>query len=75
VGPLATAVHGPGVAGDVLVVVLAALYWVPYERRARRLARQGRPVAGWRRACYGAAIVVLIIALSSPLGDLSEKLL
>jgi putative membrane protein len=73
--PVAAAVQGPGVAADVLVVALAALYWVPYHRRAARLAGQGRPVPRWRQQCYAAGLAVLIIALSTPLGDLSEKLL
>jgi putative membrane protein len=73
--PLAAAVHGPGAAGDVLVLALAALYWVPYHRRAARLAREGRPVPRWRRQCYAAGLLVLVVALSTPLGDLSEKLL
>ncbi len=73
--PLATAVHGPGVASDVVLVALAALYWVPYHRRAARLAREGRAVPAWRQRCYAAGLVVLIVALSTPLGDLAEKLL
>jgi cytochrome c oxidase assembly factor CtaG len=73
--PLAAAVQGPGAVADVLVVALAALYWVPYHRRARRLAREGRAVPAWRRGCYAAGLAVLIVALSTPLGDLSEKLL
>ena len=73
--PVADAVQGPGVAADVLIVALAALYWVPYHRRARRLAREGRSVPRWRQWCYAAGIVVLIFALSTPLGVLSEKLL
>ena len=36
------AIHGPGVASDVVLVPLAALYWLPYHRRARRLAAEGR---------------------------------
>ena len=73
--PLAESVAGPGVVADVFVVALAALYWLPYHRRARRLATEGRGVPRWRQACYAAGIVVLIVALSTPLGVLSEKLL
>jgi len=72
---LAEAVAGPGVSADVFVVVLAVLYWLPYHRRARRLAGEGRPVPRWRQCCYAGGIVVLIGALSTPLGVLSEKLL
>ena len=73
--PLAAPVQGPGVAADVLIVALAALYWVPYHRRALRLAREGRGVPRWRQWCYAAGIAVLIVALSTPLGLLAEKLL
>ena len=69
------AVAAPGIAADVLVVALAVLYWVPYRRRALRLAREGRPVPRWRQCCYASGLVVLVCALSSPLGVLAEKLL
>ena len=48
---------------------------MPYHRRAARLAREGRPVPRWRQWCYGGGLVVLIVALSTPLGVLAEKLL
>ena len=73
--PLAESVAGPGVVADVFVVALAVLYWLPYHRRARRLADEGRAVPRWRQACYAGGIVALIGALSTPLGVLSEKLL
>ena len=72
---LAPAVHGPGVTADVFVVALAVLYWVPYHRRAGRLAREGHAVPRWRQWCYAAGLLVLVAALSTPLGVLSEKLL
>ena len=72
---LAAKVAGPGLSADIFVLALAVLYWVPYHRRAGRLARDGHAVPRWRQACYAGGIVVLIVALSTPLGDLSEKLL
>jgi hypothetical protein len=72
---IAPAVKGPGLSADVLVVALAVLYWVPYHRRAGRLAREGHAVPRWRQWCYGAGLLVLVAALSTPLGVLSEKLL
>ena len=39
---LAEAVAGPGISADVFVLALAVLYWLPYHRRAGRLAREGR---------------------------------
>jgi cytochrome c oxidase assembly factor CtaG len=72
---LAPPVQGPRVTADVFVVALAILYWVPYRRRAVRLAREGHPVETWRQACYAGGLLVLVAALSTPLGVLSEKLL
>ena len=73
--PLAEAIQGPGVAEDVLLVALTALCWVPYHRRAKRLAAEGRPVATWRRYSFAAGLLILLAALTAPLGDLAEKLL
>jgi putative membrane protein len=58
--------------GFPLLIVLA---WVPYHLRARALARDGRPVPGWRRACFAAGLVVLEIAVSPPVDTLSDQLL
>jgi cytochrome c oxidase assembly factor CtaG len=54
---------------------VALLFWVPYRRRASHLAAAGRPVPGWRQWCYAGGLVVLIVALTEPLGVLSEELL
>jgi cytochrome c oxidase assembly factor CtaG len=69
------AVQAPGVAANVFVVLLAAVYWVPYRRRAKRLAGEGRPVERWRQSSFACGLALLVVALSSPLGILSEKLL
>jgi cytochrome c oxidase assembly factor CtaG len=55
--------------------VLIVLAWVPYHLRARTLARQRRPVPGWRYACYVAGLVALEIAVSPPVDTLSAQLL
>jgi cytochrome c oxidase assembly factor CtaG len=52
------------------VVVLATMYAV----RARTLAAHGRPVAGWRRACFYGGLALIGVTLSSPLGELSGEL-
>ena len=49
-------------------------YWLPYNRRARRLAREGRPVALWRQCCYAGGIVVLIVVAFTSLGSLGDQL-
>ena len=45
-----------------------------YARRARTLALDGRPVAGWRQACFYGGFVVIGAALTS-LGTTSQELL
>jgi putative membrane protein len=55
--------------------ILVALSWIPYHLRARQLAAAGRPVPGWRQACYIAGLIVLEIAVSPPADKLSEQLL
>jgi putative membrane protein len=56
-----------------LVPPLAALaaYWL----RARTLARQRRPVPGWRIACFGTGIAVILAALVTPVAHLGEELI
>jgi putative membrane protein len=53
---------GWGQAG--LSAALLAVYAVPYVRRARTLRQRGRPVPGWRLACFGAALLALLVAVS-----------
>jgi cytochrome c oxidase assembly factor CtaG len=62
-------------AATIALPILVLLYWVPYELRARTLARDARPVPGWRRACFAAGLVVLAVALSPPVAKLSDQLL
>jgi putative membrane protein len=68
-------VAASGPAGTIGLPILVLLYWVPYGARARTLAREGRPVPGWRQACYAAGLLVLALALSPPIGKLSDQLL
>jgi putative membrane protein len=64
-----------GPAGTIGLPLLVLLYWIPYGARARTLAREGRPVPGWRQACYASGLLVLALALSPPVGKLSDQLL
>jgi putative membrane protein len=52
------------------VAVVAALYAV----RARTLARRGRPVPAWRQISFGAAMLLILVALVSPLAALDDEL-
>ena len=68
-------VAASGAAGTIGLPILVLLYWIPYRARARTLAREGRPVPGWRQGCYAAGLLVLALALSPPVGTLSDQLL
>ncbi|HEY6399743.1 MAG TPA: cytochrome c oxidase assembly protein [Solirubrobacteraceae bacterium] len=61
--------------GAIALPVLVLLCWLPYRSRARTLARDGRPVPDWRRACFAGGLVVLALALSPPVDRLSDQLL
>jgi putative membrane protein len=71
--PLPLAASGP--AGTIALPILVLLYWLPYWARVQTLAHEGRPVPGWRQACYAGGLLVLAVALSPPIGKLSDQLL
>ncbi len=64
-----------GPAGSVALPIVVLLFWIPYERRARTLAAQHRPVPDWRKACFAGGLVVLAAALSPPVDTLADQLL
>jgi cytochrome c oxidase assembly factor CtaG len=53
----------------VPTVVVAYLY----VRRTRTLAREGRPVSGWRQASFWTSIALVVLALNSPIDALGEE--
>jgi cytochrome c oxidase assembly factor CtaG len=64
-------VAGTFVPIEVIPITLAAvLYW----KRAMELSWDKRPVPLWRQICFGSALVVISIALFSPIGHISEEL-
>jgi cytochrome c oxidase assembly factor CtaG len=54
-------------------LVPIALVAMLYARRARTLARRGRPVERWKLVCFGAGLAVVTLALVSPLDELGEE--
>ncbi len=54
----------------VPVLAVAALYAV----RARSLALSGRPVPWWRQVSFASAMLLILVALVSPLGALDHEL-
>ena len=45
-----------------------------YAKRAATLAAKGRPVPLWRQVCFAAGLLVIAVALVSPIGDIAEEL-
>jgi putative membrane protein len=47
---------------------------VLYAKRAATLAGKGRPLPLWRQACFAAGLLMIVAALLSPIGHISEEL-
>ncbi|HEV7770496.1 MAG TPA: cytochrome c oxidase assembly protein [Solirubrobacterales bacterium] len=45
-----------------------------YAKRAATLAAKGRPVPIWRQACFAVGLLMIVAALLSPIGHISEEL-
>ncbi|HEX4304656.1 MAG TPA: cytochrome c oxidase assembly protein [Solirubrobacterales bacterium] len=65
--------HVSGIFGplELLPMLIAAAL---YARRATTLAKRGRPVALWRQICFAAGLLVIALALITPLSDLADEL-
>jgi putative membrane protein len=63
-----TGVYGPLELAPLLIA--AALY----AKRAATLAAKGRPVPLWRQACFASGLLVIAVALVSPISDVAEQL-
>ena len=50
-----------------------ALIALAYGVRARTLSRRGQPVPGWRIALFALGIVLLVLAVSSPIARIGEE--
>jgi cytochrome c oxidase assembly factor CtaG len=46
-----------------------------YAKRAHTLAAHGRPVPGWRQACFYSGLALIFVAVASPLESLAQDLL
>jgi cytochrome c oxidase assembly factor CtaG len=53
-------------------ISLACLAFAGYFTRMKVLAEQGRPVPGWRFACFTAGLVVVLVALSPPVDQIAD---
>jgi len=56
-------------------VVAMGCYVAVYALRCRTLARERRPVPGWRQACFAAGVTLILVAVSPPVDDVADRLL
>ena len=49
------------------------LIGIAYGVRARTLARRGQPVPGWRIALFSLGILLLVVAVASPIAEVGEE--
>jgi len=61
-------------AATVVLPVIVLAYAVPYLVRVRTLAAAGRPVPGWRVACFLSGLVLLVAADLPPLSTIAGEL-
>jgi putative membrane protein len=50
-----------------------ALIGVAYATRARTLSRRGQPVPGWRIGLFSLGILLLVVAVASPIAEVAEE--
>jgi putative membrane protein len=58
-------------AFELLPMLVAA---VLYAKRSATLAARGRPVPLWRQLCFASGLLVIVIALVSPVAHIAEEL-
>lgn len=68
-------VRVPGGITDVVVLALSIAVWIPYRRRAKHLAAEGRAVPTWRQTSFAAGLAMLVAVLSGPADDIADQLL
>jgi putative membrane protein len=56
---------------ELVPLLVAALL---YAKRASTLAARARPVPVWRQACFASGLLLVCVALFSPIGHISEEL-
>ncbi len=59
---------------SVLGVVVPLAFAAAYLKRARTLARAGRPVPSWRQLSFTTGMVMIAVAISGPVDALAEEL-
>jgi cytochrome c oxidase assembly factor CtaG len=59
---------------EPLQLAPAFAFGAMYVIRVRTLAANGKPVPGWRRACFLGGLGLMVLTLVSPLGALADEL-
>jgi putative membrane protein len=59
---------------NVLGVAVPLALAAAYLKRAHTLARERRPVPGWRQLCFVAGVLAIGVATSGPLDSLAEEM-
>jgi len=58
---------------DPLQLAPIAVLAIAYGVRARTLARRGQPVPAWRIGLFSLGIVLLVVAVTSPIAEIGEE--
>ena len=66
--------HVGGPVFEPLQVAGLTLVATAYSLRMITLSREGRPVAGWRVACFASGLALIAAAFISPLGRIDDEL-
>jgi cytochrome c oxidase assembly factor CtaG len=62
-------------AEDVVQLIPTALLGLLYAKRAHTLSTGPHRIPAWRQACFYTGLAAILIALLSPVGELSDELL
>jgi cytochrome c oxidase assembly factor CtaG len=60
---------------DVIQLIPTAILGALYAKRAHTLSGGAHKIRAWRQACFYSGLAAILIALLSPIGDLSDELL
>lgn len=60
---------------DIIQLIPTAILGALYAKRAHTLSGGTHKIPGWRQACFYGGLATILIALLSPIGDLSDELL
>jgi putative membrane protein len=65
--------HETGIFGPLELLPMLILAGL-YTKRSMTLSAKGRPVPLWRQICFASGLLVIVVALISPISDVAEEL-